>query len=423
MAEYYFSHMSKREIPVFCEDFAYGERLYGSEPGYTFYECPVTGENIIAQEHPEELLVYYDNLDGGITHLNENYQSIYDEYIETEYASDSDFIAYLVDRLPAEMPLYHLIISHPQGVSGDFVELLYKGVYDREWIPICDDDVEFEEEEEEVIETPLHSKDDVLAAIEKNGGTVNANLNDFCLTGIDLSGIDLRGVNLENAKLTKVNLANANLEGAILCKVHFDGIVLTGASLKGANLSEAYMGNVKLDSADISDVDFRKANMHHMNLTNANATNSNFNAASLCYSSVEMADFTGADMSSTDLTNCEFSGANFSDCNIQYADVSHSNFTNAKLNNTKLNNIYNFFMTNFTDACMIGVDLSNSEPIDTIFRNANLTNANLSSTYLAASDIQGANLTGADVTDAIFKNIDLSNTILTDVDMSKAKIK
>jgi hypothetical protein len=142
MTEYYFSHMSKREIPVFCEDFAYGERLYGSEPGYNFYECPVTGENILAQEHPEELLVYYDNLDGGITHLNENYKSIYDEYggYETGFkiAGDFEFIARIFSTRKISSFYFKKILIHMRsgGVSTSF-NLKSKILLNREILLAC----------------------------------------------------------------------------------------------------------------------------------------------------------------------------------------------------------------------------------------------------------------------------------------------
>jgi hypothetical protein len=166
-----------REIPVFCEDFAYGERLYESEPAYSFYPCPVTGNNILSQEHPDELLVYYDNLDSQITHLNTRCHAIYQDYQKEEYSFDSDFINYLIDRLPADLPIYHLVISHPDGVGGDFVELLYEGVYSRDWVPINDEDVEDDSQdvtfEEEIAS---HSKEDIESAITANNGSKVADL-------------------------------------------------------------------------------------------------------------------------------------------------------------------------------------------------------------------------------------------------------
>lgn len=422
MKEYYFSHMSEREIPVFCEDFAYGERLYGSEPGYNFYECPVTGENILAQEHPEELLVYYDNLDGGITHLNENYQSIYDEYIETEYASDSDFIAYLVDRLPSDMPLYHLIISHPQGVSGDFVELLYKGVYDREWIPICDDDVEFEEEEEEVIETPLHSKDDVLAAIEKNGGTVNANLKDFSLIGIDLSGMDLRGVNLENANLSKANLSNTNLEGAILISSKLHRTIFSETNLRDANLSKSDMICTIFNNSDISHADFTAARARHIELTNTKAKNTKFNSAELTQITIKVVDFQGSSLVHTRFDSGDYTGADFSNCNFDSADISRAGFSESNFNNAFFNNLNNFCGVLFHECSFVGATITNSQAWCVEFSNVDLTNANLTSMQFNDSNLTGANLTGADVTNTSFDDTDLTDAILKDVDFSKATV-
>jgi hypothetical protein len=128
----------KREIPIYCEEFAYGEILYEDEPANSFYPCPITGNNILDQEHPDELLAYFDNLMGEVTHISPLVESIHEAFLAEEDCFESDFIEYLIEHLPVDTPLYCLVISHPEGVSGDFVELLYKGVYTREWIPVND---------------------------------------------------------------------------------------------------------------------------------------------------------------------------------------------------------------------------------------------------------------------------------------------
>jgi uncharacterized protein YjbI with pentapeptide repeats len=262
--------MSKRNIPVFHEDFAFGVRLYSNEPCNTFYPCPVTENNILDQEHPDELLVYYDNLDGQVTHLNERYQHIYDAFQQEEDSSDYDFINYLVDQLPEDKPLFHLVISHPDGVGSDFVELLYEGVYERDWVPVNDDDVEEEDDDAEFVNEPLKpnttietaptepslTRDDVVRIIQESGGSYHANFKNANLDGADLHELDLSGANFigarfEGAILNNTNFENAQLHHAILTDTDCTGANFKSAGMAGCNLSDSRLDYANFDSADL----------------------------------------------------------------------------------------------------------------------------------------------------------------------------
>ena len=133
------------------------------------------------------------------------------------------------------------------------------------------------------------SREDVLKAIEKNGGTakgLDLSGKEF-EAGIDLHGRDLSGIilkkavfkhtvvpRLAGAHLEDANLSDAHLEGAILWYAHleranlwyahFEGAVLADAHLEEANLfgtylEETYLGGAHLEKASLYGAKFSRA--------------------------------------------------------------------------------------------------------------------------------------------------------------------
>jgi uncharacterized protein YjeT (DUF2065 family) len=97
-----------------------------------------------------------------------------------------------------------------------------------------------------------YTREDVLKAIEENGGTAK---------GLDLSGkvfeeaIDLRGLNLNEVILKQAHLEYAHLEGAQLVGAHLEGTDLWGAQLEEAILPGAYLEGANLSLAHVKGAD------------------------------------------------------------------------------------------------------------------------------------------------------------------------
>jgi len=113
------------------------------------------------------------------------------------------------------------------------------------------------------------TREDVLEAIEKNGGTARGldlsgkkfeprinlgklDLKKIIIRDATLYGAHLEGAILEDAHLEGAYLADAYLEGANLWRAHLEGAKLLGTHLEGANLSGAHLEGTYLFDAKFS---------------------------------------------------------------------------------------------------------------------------------------------------------------------------
>lgn len=118
--------MAEREIPTHFLDF---DVIEGTDEFY--FNCPITGENVVdMHEWPEELIMYFDNLD-GIHHLNTWAEELNNQYEQLEEGHEYyELREYIQAHLPLDKEYYILEVTHPQGVHGDYIQLLYEGVYE-----------------------------------------------------------------------------------------------------------------------------------------------------------------------------------------------------------------------------------------------------------------------------------------------------
>ncbi len=118
--------MEEREIPTYCFDF----EINDDTDEYYFY-CPISGQNVVDQdEFPKELVMYFDNLEGDCKYLNPWAEELKEQYEQLGDDHDYwDLREYIKAKLPAEKSYYCLVITHPEGVHGDFIELYYEGTY------------------------------------------------------------------------------------------------------------------------------------------------------------------------------------------------------------------------------------------------------------------------------------------------------
>lgn len=173
--------------------------------------------------------------------------------------------------------------------------------------------------------------------------------------GADLRGVNLSNTNLYQADLTRVNLQGANLVGAVLSYSN-----LYAASLKGALLgvapgpgtqSAATLDNAYMPLADLSYADLRSVNFSSVHLYTLDGTS----GVTLAYSRLDSANFSeaflmGADLSSTSLN----------DTNFDQAMLINVKFKSAQMGNTKLTHS-SLQGADFTAVTgLVGIDLTNA---------------------------------------------------------------
>ncbi|CAM1343270.1 pentapeptide repeat-containing protein [Tenacibaculum amylolyticum] len=105
----------------------------------------------------------------------------------------------------------------------------------------------------------------------------------------------------------------------------------------------------------------------------------------------------GAIFDNTEFTYCDLRNTNLSGAYLVGANLAHSNLENCELNSANLSN------ADLTDTNLKGIQFSNGWAKNTSFRDANLTNAIITS----ARDLNGADFTDADLENT---NFDRSNT-------------
>jgi uncharacterized protein YjbI with pentapeptide repeats len=204
----------------------------------------------------------------------------------------------------------------------------------------------------------------------------------------NLSGMDLHGKDLQNARLAGSNLNGANL---------------TGANLAGADLRQAFLQGAQLP---------------HANLDAANLCGARLNAApSTAGTSNVAANLTGAFLRNANLSKSNIAGVNFNDGSFyssnnlacaptacdSYAKPLCASAAGATLEGAQFSNAY-----------MVGIDMSNVHGGGAVFSNAVLTGArfnNATLTPLSGTPVnftnaflQGADFTAADLTNATFTN-------------------
>ena len=99
------------------------------------------------------------------------------------------------------------------------------------------DDVLFECETPESLESGLHMRHALGKAVSSRANLSGANLSDANLSGANLSGANLIGAYLSGANLSDVNLSGANLSdvnlsGANLIGAKWNGIIINRAPLQ-----------------------------------------------------------------------------------------------------------------------------------------------------------------------------------------------
>lgn len=208
------------------------------------------------------------------------------------------------------------------------------------------------------------------------------------LSDADLSNLNLEGFNFEDVNFRNAKLNHSSFKESILRNADFTGADLSRASLRNTDITNTKFCNAILSSADLRNI---------------------YNYFS-SYGEIEYygANFTGADLSNSDLTNTDLSHSNFSEANLTEArlfkaDLRRSLFCKSIFKKTKSIEV------NFTQSDLTEADCRDGDFVGSVFRNArlyrsNFENACLIETLFADADLTEANLTGVNLRNAIMVN-------------------
>jgi len=191
-----------------------------------------------------------------------------------------------------------------------------------------------------------------------------------------------------------VNLSNCNLSGQELFQVNLTAADLSGADFSQASLQRIDFTNVILTGSDLTEINFYQGILTGADLTYANLTNSKIEEVAVLNT-----DFSNAIMKGIIISNLSAEGSNFSNADLSKAIVKGAGFTNTQFSGADLSN------SDFSE-----INLSNSK-----FDGANLSGIHLVESVLSGSDLSGADLTGANLTQTILRDTNLSNAILLQV--------
>jgi uncharacterized protein YjbI with pentapeptide repeats len=288
-------------------------------------------------------------------------------------------------RLGGIYALEQIAVDSPEKYHWTIVEILSAFVRGKRQI-------------EELSTDPSDSELDLNEASQES--PFNATSHKFEKVGIDIQTAltvlgrrnvveDPKGkhIDLRKVNLVGVELPNANFSGAILCNA-----ILCDVDFMGADLSNAYLNGVDLRKARLS-----FANLNDTDLTAAPNANNEIVFVDLCDARLFGATFVKAKLSGADFDRAYLSGANFTDALLDNVN----NFSNAILGGMKVNN------NSLPGANFTGARLS-SNLNGTNFRDSNLTNANLSHSFIGNSIFEDTDLTNTNFIDADLTGADLS---------------
>jgi uncharacterized protein YjbI with pentapeptide repeats len=272
---------------------------------------------------------------------------------------------------------------------------------------------------------PLVAKYSVLTSFNQN------NLSDLCL----------QYAVFDNAKLDSVNLNGADLSNASLIQASMHGTVLSNATLKNANMTGAQLGSLghvftlpadyekDLSAGPPVDTALRDQFVVHGITLSANAvlntlatgrvwqlndvgnriiytvrleTTSDSTQVLNVYKPGIPGSLVNAYMPNAILTGANLFGITAN--NIQFYGAKARVDGSAILEEAKLNSS-NLSTVNFTQAQLLGANLSNCDLFNAKFNKANLT----PSAAGTVADLSHANLQGADFTDAQLYGANLTN--------------
>jgi uncharacterized protein YjbI with pentapeptide repeats len=250
------------------------------------------------------------------------------------------------------------------------------------------------------------------------------------------SSVDFRGADFRKANLSGAELYDLTLEGA-----NFDGANLEGATIRGAEnctFDRARMRKATVASCkgcSFRDADLRGAAVSYSPrciFDNARITREDWSSFSgdMMDCSVKNADLTGTRLNPADVSRSDFTGAKLSVETASYTVARDAIFRNADLSDAEMDES-KFDRADFTEADLSRAHLEKSvftkatlaraKLVGADLRKAKFTSADLSGADLRDANLSGADLTGATIDGADFQGANLNGAKLAGLDLSRAR--
>jgi uncharacterized protein YjbI with pentapeptide repeats len=281
--------------------------------------------------------------------------------------------------------------------------------------------------------------------------------NKMIVTGVnfeyllDCSGINFTGKNLSGLDLRNRNFTNCDFSGTILSYSNLSNANFTNSNFYKTNLSYCIMNNVILDEVNFFEPNFTGISLSSNNLNFV--LPGGFKFVNNCFIGPNL-NLDGMDLSGVDLTNVNLNGCSLRNTILTNTIVKGTNFLRTVLDGVISGGmkgipilssdygIINGYLIGpkvvLTNADLSGVDLSNLNLYGVNVQNARLENCIMVNTssggmigqpFLSSNTkiINGylvgreANLKGANLKDGNLTNLDLSSTIMTDVNFENVQ--
>lgn len=304
---------------------------------------------------------------------------------------------------------------------------------------------------EEAPEQPT-MREKVIAGAGERKSFSGWDLSGLDLSKLDLSGLDFTKADLTNSNLSGSNLSRADLAGAKASKADFSKANLNQATLQNleasnANFSESDLTEVALAGAVVDGAEFKKARLGRVKMNNVSAVETLFSEADLTGAEATLADFSQADFTGARLQSAvlsdigapkaAFTGADLSGADLSRAILSESDFTGADLSQATMVSAdlglallrqANLKEADLTDADASGADLTQAHVVTAVMERAVLQGCIMQKADLTDCRAANACLIEADCRDVCFKNADLTQTdlskaLLDNADFSLAKAR
>jgi uncharacterized protein YjbI with pentapeptide repeats len=237
----------------------------------------------------------------------------------------------------------------------------------------------------------------------------------------DLSGIDLSRFILEGADFERANLESATIRGAENCT--FDGTRMAnadiseckGCSFRDADLRDAWVSDMSrctFDGACLAPQD----GGFFEDSTDCSVKNADLSGINMAYSvNVSRSDFSGTKLRRVNAPYTMARDTIFRQADLTEADFSESQFDRADFSGANLSR------TRLARSVFTGATLARAKLVRANLHNTNLAGADLSGADLRDANLAGANLSGAAVDGADFQGANLNGAKLKGVDLSKAR--
>jgi uncharacterized protein YjbI with pentapeptide repeats len=284
--------------------------------------------------------------------------------------------------------------------------------------------------EDEEDDSSVDEGDDVVAEGEVKDVDINQKLADGeSLAGIDLSGHDfsgqeLSGVDFSGAILAGAILSGVNLEGAVLANTDLKKSDLSGANMAGANLAQTDLSGANLENANLEGADLTECMLDSANLKKSQLTDATFEKAKLTTANLEEVIAVGTVFTEADMTGSSCKGADFNLSDLTHCLLHNVNFQNANLNNASVEGAQgknincteaNLTKLRASERCdFSGGNFSKCTCEESIWHEANLTNADFTYSKMEGADfskcnLEKANLSGSDIKSGRFAKANLQS--------------